>query len=103
MSDISNNVSLFPVRDNGQGKGQNNGGNPPTEPPMDLVERVTDLEKDMRDVRDRLARIEVKQNFQATREDLQKEITAQTWRLVTFVCGFGAALVAATYFIAKHV
>jgi hypothetical protein len=38
----------------------------------------------------------------ASREDLHKELSAQTWRLVTFVCGFGTALVAATYFIVTH-
>jgi hypothetical protein len=37
-----------------------------------------------------------------TREYLRKEINVQTWRLITFVCGFGTALVAATYFIATH-
>lgn len=35
-------------------------------------------------------------------EDLHREINAQTWRLVTFVCSFGTALVAGTYFIATH-
>lgn len=38
----------------------------------------------------------------ATKEDLQREVGALTWKLVTFVCGFGTALVAATYFIASH-
>jgi hypothetical protein len=35
-------------------------------------------------------------------EGLHKEINTQTWRLVTFVCGFGTALVAATWFIVTH-
>lgn len=39
----------------------------------------------------------------ASKEDLHREISAQTWKLVTFVCGFGTALVGATYFIATHV
>jgi flavorubredoxin len=43
----------------------------------------------------------IRSNY-ATKEDLHKEINAQTWRLVTFVCGYGTALVAATYFIATH-
>jgi hypothetical protein len=43
----------------------------------------------------------IRSNY-ATREDLYQAINAQTWRLVTFVCGFGTALVAATYFIATH-
>jgi hypothetical protein len=44
----------------------------------------------------------VRSNY-ATKEDLHKEINAQTWKLVTFVCGFGTALVGATYFIVKHI
>jgi hypothetical protein len=43
----------------------------------------------------------IRSNY-ATKEDLHKEINTQTWRLVTFVCGFGTALVAATYFIVTH-
>ena len=65
-------------------------------------------------VEERLAAVErdvavIRSNY-VTREDLQalqvalfKELNAQTWRLVTFVCGFGTALVAATYFIATQV
>lgn len=65
--------------------------------------RISALEAANLETRDRLARIETRLDSVATREDLHKEITAQTWRLVTFVCSFGTALVAATYFIAKHV
>jgi hypothetical protein len=43
----------------------------------------------------------IRSNY-VTKEDLNKEINVQTWRLITFVCGFGAVLVAATYFIATH-
>lgn len=39
----------------------------------------------------------------ASKEDMHREISALTWRLVTFVCGFGTALVGATYFIAANV
>ena len=39
----------------------------------------------------------------SVRTEIHKEINAQTWRLVTFVTGFGTALVAATYFVAKYV
>lgn len=67
-----------------------------TEPPDngDMEARVTALEAAVKHL--------------ATKEDLarleglfHREISAQTWKLVTFVCGFGTALVAATYFIAK--
>lgn len=42
----------------------------------------------------------IKSNY-ATKEDLHREIGAQTWRLVTFVCAFGTVLVSATYFVAR--
>ncbi len=38
----------------------------------------------------------------ATREDLRKELGALTWKLVSFVCGFGTVLVSATWFIATR-
>lgn len=72
-----------------------------------------DMEARLIKVEERLAAVErdvavIRSNY-VTREDLQalqvalfKELNAQTWRLVTFVCGFGTALVAATYFIATH-
>jgi hypothetical protein len=49
-----------------------------------------------------VANLETRLTSVATREDLHKEINAQTWRLVTFVCSFGTALVAATYFVATY-
>lgn len=42
----------------------------------------------------------IKSNY-VTRADLHRELAAQTWRLVTFVCGFGTVLVTATYFVAR--
>jgi hypothetical protein len=54
--------------------------------------RLTALEQDVAVIRS---------NY-ATKDDLYQAINAQTWRLVTFVCGFGTALVAATYFITTH-
>ncbi|MDE1139933.1 MAG: hypothetical protein PW999_09820 [Paraburkholderia tropica] len=72
--------------------------------------RISALEAANLETRDRLARIETRLESVATKADLSeltssfhREINAQTWRLVTFVCGFGTALVAATYFFAKHV
>ncbi|MGB9991644.1 hypothetical protein [Pseudoduganella rhizocola] len=44
----------------------------------------------------------IRSNY-VTKEDLYKAMHSQTWRLVTFVCGFNAALVGATYYIATHV
>jgi len=72
-----------------------------------MEKRVEKLEQLAEKTSDRLITIErdvavMRANY-ATKEDLHKEINAQTWKLVTFVCGFGTALVAATYFIATHV
>ena len=82
-----------------------NGGGPPDDPRME--ERVKKLESLVEKTVERIVNIErdmavVRSNY-ATKEDLHKEISAQTWKLVSFVCGFGTALVAATYFIANHV
>lgn len=64
--------------------------------------RISALEAANLETRDRLIKIETRMDSLASKEDLHKELSAQTWRLVTFVCSFGTALVAATYFIAKH-
>lgn len=64
--------------------------------------RIVALETANLETRDRLTRIETRLASFATCEDLHREINALTWRLVTFVCSFGTALVAATYFIATH-
>lgn len=69
----------------------------------DMEARITALEAANLETRDRLAWIETRLESVATREDLHNEIIAQTWRLVTFACSFGTALVAATFFVAKHV
>lgn len=79
-----------------------NGGNG-GEPPMELIERVGRLEADMATVKTDVAVI--RSNY-TTKEDLHREINAQTWKFVTYTTGLfvtaGSALVAATYFIAKH-
>lgn len=81
-----------------------NGGGPPDDPRME--ERIKRLEDVTAKASERIVNIErdvavLRSNY-ATKEDLHKEMSAQTWKLVTFVCGFGSALVAATYFIVKH-
>ena len=106
---MTDKVLKFPTRDNTSPAG---GGG--SEPPMELIERVAHLETDMREVRDRLARVEIKLDAFATKADLSaaesklattiyQSINAQTWKLVTFVCSFGTVLVGATYYIATHV
>lgn len=83
----------------------------------DMETRIQALEAAQIETRDRLARIETRLDSTATKTDLHEvraalhevraamlqEINSQTWKLVTFVCGFGTALVTATYFLAKHV
>ncbi|WP_144417714.1 hypothetical protein [Burkholderia gladioli] len=76
-------------------------GRPPDDPPMEA--RIAALEAANLETRDRLARIETRLEGVATKEDLHREISAQTWKLVKFVCGFGTALVTAAYFVAKYV
>ena len=65
--------------------------------------RVSKLEGFVAGARDRLARIERRLDQTATNAQMHKEMTGQTWRLVSFVCGFGTALVAATYFMATQI
>lgn len=61
--------------------------------------RLTSLEREVATLKEDVAII--RSNY-VTKGDLYKAINAQTWRLVTFVCGFGTALVVATYFIFTH-
>lgn len=72
--------------------------------------RISALEAANLETRDRLIKIETRMEALASKEDvllsttaLQAAINSQTWRLITFVCSFGTALVAASYFIAKYV
>ena len=74
------------------------GGKPPDD--GDMEARIAKLEDELFSIKTDVAVI--RSNY-VTKEDLHKEINAQTWKLVTFVCGFGTALVAAVYFVAKHV
>lgn len=43
----------------------------------------------------------IKSNY-VTKEDLQRELNAQTWRFVTFVAALNSFLVGAIYFLAAH-
>lgn len=72
-------------------------GEAPYDKGMDT--RVARLEADVAALKTDVAVI--RSNY-ATKEDLHKEINNLTWRLITFVCSFGTALVAATYFISRH-
>ena len=72
-----------------------------------MESRVAKIENDIVGIKNDIVEMKVdiaviKATF-ASKEDLHREISALTRRLVTFVCGFGTALVAATYFIATNV
>lgn len=85
-------------RGGAQGSSFANAGGPPYDGGMEA--RVAKVEADLSAIKADLA--VVRSNY-ATKEDLHKEINTLTWRLVTFVCGFGTALVGATYFVTMHV
>ncbi|GAB3462292.1 hypothetical protein GCM10027321_23840 [Massilia terrae] len=57
-------------------------------------------------IEERLAALErdvavIKSNY-VTKEDLQRELNAQTWRFMTFVAALNSFLVGAIYFLAAH-
>jgi hypothetical protein len=82
-------------------QGIDGSGRPPDD--TDMEKRIEKLEEFAGETRERMARMEVRLENVVTSAELHKEISAQTWKLVTFVCGFGTALVAATYFLATHI
>lgn len=65
--------------------------------------RISALESANLDTRDRLAGIETRLETVATKEDLHRELAAQTWRFVTWTPTIGIALIGATFAIAKLV
>lgn len=83
------------------GEALDKGGEPPDD--GDMEARVAKLEDFVVEARDRLTKIESRLDHMATKADLHKEINNQTWKLVTFVSGFGTALAGAVYLIATHV
>lgn len=89
----SRRIQPAPPFDGGDGGGYDDG----------METRVSKLEEFVDDARDRLTRIETRLDQTATSAEMHKEMTDQTWRLVSFVCGFGTALVAATYFMATQI
>jgi hypothetical protein len=81
-------------------------GPPPVDPPTGggdngaMEARVKALEDSMSLLRTDVA--VVRSNY-ASREDLHKELGSQTWKIIGWVTGLSAGLVAAVYFVATHV
>lgn len=94
-----------------QGRGAGPGG--PPRVPVDrsggggdnggMEARVAKLEGFAQDTRDRLARIETRMDTFATKEDLQRELLAQTWRVIGAMLTFGTLLTGIVYYIARNV
>ena len=84
------------------------GGEPPDD--GDMLKRVEKLESDLAAMKTDMAviranyatRADISVEASSIRAELHKEISAQTWKLITFVSGFGTALVGVTYFIFTH-
>lgn len=75
------------------------------EPPYDggMEARITRLEGAAQEMRDRLTRIETRLEAVATREDLHKAISEQTWKVIGAVIALGTALSGIVFFIARNV
>ncbi|WP_130389416.1 hypothetical protein [Cupriavidus agavae] len=65
--------------------------------------KVDQIDTRLGNIENKVARIEARLDDTATKADLHAALNGQTWRLVTFVTGFGSALVAATFFLARSV
>lgn len=59
---------------------------------MEPSERMANVEANLRDMRDTLARLEIKLERFATKADLFDAVNAQTLKLLIVVCSVGTAL-----------
>ena len=67
------------------------------------AEKLTAIEQDIAVIKNSLPHYATKADISAMVVAMHSDINSQTWKLVTFVCSFGTALVAAVYYIATHV
>ena len=63
-------------------------------------ERLGAIERDLSVIK---ADYATKADIMTTRADLYKAINDQTWKIITWTTGLGAALAAITFFIARNV
>lgn len=75
-------------------KGYDGGGG---DPPMDG--RIDRLEADVRDVRERLVRIEAQLEGCASKADMHREFSAQTWKIVGAMITIAGLAVAITRYL----
>lgn len=78
------------------------GGNPPHNEDMELSERVGHLEKDMKDVRDRLARMETRLDAFATKSDLADTKSEIIKWVVGTAVGLGVAGITVMTFVLNN-
>ncbi len=88
----------FPA-DDGTGFDGGDGGG--TIGPMEA--RVAKLEGTLQQIQADLAVIRSESKHYATKEDLQRELLANTWRIIGAMLTFGTFLTAVTYYIARNV
>lgn len=74
-----------------------NAGTPP-EPPDNMEARVAKLEDRMSKIDSEIVRVE-----HSLKAEIHRAINDQTWKLITWTTGLGAALVTAVFFIARNV
>lgn len=67
------NIQILPRSGQGNGSTVDRGGGPPDNPSMEIIERVAHLETDMRDVRERMARVETTLNH------IEREVSSTKW------------------------
>ena len=73
---------------------------PPGPPSMELLERVIKIEAALPTL---ATKEDLAREIGGLRTELHREIGAQTWKVVSFVTGFGALLTAAVFFIARNI
>lgn len=69
---------------------------------MDSLERILRVNFANYCVELQAVKTELQKEIEAIHEDIRRELAAQKWRIIGLFTVFSAALVGATYFIAKY-